>query len=94
MGNVKTALGHDIEAVHDYYFAAKKILEDYPTIEAATILDAKLKDARTDEEELREDIIAKIMVIIISQINPHLLADELTFEIRDLVDLLIDGDES
>ena len=94
MGNVKTALVHDIEAVYDYYFAATKILEDYPTIEAATILDAKLKDARTDEEELREDIIAKIMVIIIAQINPHLLADELTFEIRDLVDHLIDGDES
>jgi len=93
MGNVKTALVHDIEAVYDYYFAAKIILENYPTIEAATILDAKLKDARTDEEELREDIIARIMVIIIAQINPHLV-EELTFEIRDLIDHLIDGDES
>ena len=93
MGNVKTALIHDIEATYNYYFAAKRILEDYPTIEAATILDAKLKDARTDEEELREDIIAEIMIIIIAQINPHLI-DELTFEIRDLVDHLIDGDES
>ena len=53
MGNVKTALIHDIEATYNYYFAAKRILEDYPTIEAATILDAKLKDARTDEGELR-----------------------------------------
>ena len=33
------------------------------------------------------------MIIIIAQIKPHLI-DELTFEIRDLVDHLIDGDES
>ena len=93
MGNVKTALGHDIEAVYDYYFAAKRIFNIYPTIEAATILDAKLKDARTDEGELREDIIAEIMMIIISQTNPDLI-DKLTFKIKDLINHLIDGDES
>ena len=92
MGSVKSALMEDMDLLYGFYFAATGILTKYPTIEKSAILDSKIKEPRTDERELRKDIITVLIELMISETDPK-LRKSLTFSVRDVVDHLVQGPE-
>lgn len=92
MGSVKSALMEDMDLLYGFYFAATGILMKYPIIEKSAILDSKIKEPRTDERELRKDIITVLIELMISETDPK-LKKSLTFSVRDVVDHLVQGPE-